>query len=72
MVIDKNHYRFLLLIEVTTSFLYRFLSIDIGNRYSSTIGTDFYRLAVYRLTTSGCGYCFSFVEYIVVKKELNL
>ena len=36
------------------------------------IDTDFYRLSVYRLTTSGCGYCFSFVEYIVEKKGIKL
>ena len=30
--------------EVTTIFLHRFLSIDIGNRYSSTIDIDYYRL----------------------------
>ena len=36
-------------------FLYRFLSIDIGNRYSSMVDidsrNDCYRLSVYRLTT---------------------
>ena len=60
MVIDNhryiNHYRFYrksILIEVTTFFLYRFLSIDIGNQYSSMIDIDYYRLSVYRLTTSG-------------------
>ena len=32
-----------MLIEVNF-FLYRFLSIDVGNRYSSMIDIDFYRL----------------------------
>ena len=43
----KNHYRFLWEIdleEVTTFFLYRFLSIGIGNRYSLMTDIGYYRL----------------------------
>ena len=42
-----------ILIQVTTFFIYRFLSIDIENRYSSMIVIDYYWLLVYRLSTSG-------------------
>ena len=43
MTIDKNHYRFLSEIDINRSHnvsLDRFLSIDIGNRYSSMIDID--------------------------------
>ena len=43
----------MILIEVKTFILNRFLSIDIGNRYSAMTDIDYYRLLVYRLTMSG-------------------